>query len=179
MKKITLFIALAFACATASAAQSQWSVDKKIDKMTDEVSVRAQSPFALNTEDGFGASLAVDCDGDIILFAGASNSIDSWDVNGGEWNVDTFRVRWAANSETGAAEVKGEEFVFQVWGSPPDQTIVKLADARDKTIKRIKTHPSVLVEIPFRINGKKYFDINLVNAKAAIAEMEKECAALK
>ena len=182
MKKIALILALALATTVASAAQTQWAVKKTTDKITDEVSVTAWSPIAFDEKREMNAAFAIECDGDIIFFTNTvDNSIDYWDVDGGIWNLGTFRSRWRADEAAGVEEDKGptSPISFLAYGSPVDMTASKIADASGDTLARIKKHPSVLVEVPFAYAGRVYFDINLKNAAAAIEELEKECAALK
>ena len=141
--------------------------------MTDEVKVSAYSPLTIHK--GKVASLSVDCDDRIWFSAHSQESVRQgafWDVNENNYGYSKFRVRWAGDEAAGVEEVKGEVFVFRVV-SPPQR--LALLDNEFKVKKFIKTHSSVLVEVPFYGEGKVYFDISLANAATALEELKEAC----
>ena len=174
MKKLTLFIALALACATASAQQNEWMVFVDEDKMTGEKSAAAFSPHAIS-EDGKRAFLSVRFDHKksckkIIMLASLKSS-SFWDVSKHRKKNASFRLRWAGDVAAGVEEVKGEEFSFLVYKVGQRVGF----SSQNEVFKRLKIHPSVLVEIPFYREGDFYFDISLAGAASAIDEVHKFC----
>ena len=177
MKKITLMLALALAAATGQASAAEWRVLEDKDKMTDEVFVHAASPSV--NSNGLRARLIWSCGGDggyLYFLANSKQRGRFWDVKRDSKGEDSFRVVWGAkpsvNPDLSVEEIKGEKVSFSV--EPPPQTSAIIEGF--EIMKRVQSHSSLLVEVPFYREGNVYFEIPLRNAKAAIEEAKQSCA---
>ena len=168
--KITILLVIIFLFLFSSSIYAEWDTQISMDKMTGEKSAYATSSYTgplvkmSFPHDNLKTWLAVGCQGQsewaYIGFSSGPNLINTETKDG--YNKVKTRIKWDSNLEN--------IYFTQTWGAK----FLHFDDHKNAISKIIKSN-SVLLELDWYGQGKKYFNFSLTGSSSAIKKIRTEC----